>query len=107
MIKGSSTAPKPSRPTSDAAPELFTAISELGSAEEAEEFLRDLCTIQELQSLSARWQVARLLDQGMHYHDIVELTGASTATISRVNTWLRFGTGGYRRMLQRSHERPS
>ncbi len=101
MIKCSATAAPAARPTSDPTPELFQAIAELDSAEEAERFLRDLCTIQELQSLSARWQVARLLDQGMHYHDIVELTGASTATISRVNTWLRFGTGGYRRMLQR------
>ncbi|MHB1502320.1 MAG: YerC/YecD family TrpR-related protein [Candidatus Dormibacteria bacterium] len=45
--------------------------------------------------------MARLLHQGMHYQEIAELTGASTATISRVSSWLRFGTGGYRTMLER------
>lgn len=67
--------------------------------------MRDLCTVQELQAMSARWQVVRLLDQGMHYQDIVDRTGVSTATISRVNTWLRFGTGGYREVLERRQRR--
>lgn len=81
--------------------ELFEAVTALSSPQEAEDFLRDLCTVQELHALSARWQVARLLDQGLHYGEIASRTGASSATISRVNSWLRFGRGGYRRMLDR------
>lgn len=99
---------QPASPVTDAPPdpaeELFLAIADLRSAEETARFLRDLCTPQELQAMGARWQVVRLLDQGMHYHDIAERTGASTATISRVSSWLRFGTGGYRAMLERRHE---
>ena len=93
-------APKPD-PADDPAWDLFAAIAMLTSAQEAADFLRDLCTIQELQALSTRWQVARLLHQGMHYQEIAERAGASTATISRVSSWLRFGTGGYRTMLER------
>ncbi|EQD69292.1 TrpR like protein [mine drainage metagenome] len=88
----------------DPAKELFQAIADLRTAAEAAGFMGDLCTPQELQAMGARWQVVRLLDQGMHYQAIAERTGASTATISRVSNWLRFGTGGYRAMLERWHE---
>ena len=88
----------------DPAQDLFQAIADLRTADEAAGFLRDLCTPQELQAMGARWQVVRLLDQGMHYQAIAKRTGASTATISRVSNWLRFGTGGYRAMLERWHE---
>ncbi len=54
--------------------------------------------------MAARWQVVRLLAEGIHYQAIAERTGASTATISRVSSWLRFGTGGYRAMLDRWYE---
>lgn len=81
--------------------DLCATLAGLESPEEAARFLRDLCTNQEIRALSARWEVARLLDAGMHYHEIAERTGASTTTISRVSTWLRFGTGGYRLMLDR------
>jgi len=95
----------PSRPDGEwrtpAAEDLFQTVAALRSAEDAAAFLRDLCTMAELQALSARWQVAQLLDAGVHYQEIARRTGASTATISRVNTWLRFGAGGYRSLLDR------
>ncbi len=85
-----------------AAVDLMKTIVALKSVEEAERFFRDLCTIPELQTLAARWQVARLLEEGVHYGEIARRTGASTATITRINTWRRFGTGGYRLLLNRT-----
>jgi TrpR-related protein YerC/YecD len=82
--------------------DLLKTIVALKSVDEARRFLRDLCTIPELQTLAARWQVARLLDQGVHYDEIARRTGVSTATITRINTWRRFGTGGYRLLLDRT-----
>ena len=70
-------------------------------ADEALRFLRDLCTVNELREFAARWEVARLLDAGTSYHLISERTGASSATISRVNQWLRYGRDGYRLVLDR------
>jgi TrpR-related protein YerC/YecD len=81
--------------------ELARAIAALRDEGEAIRFLRDLCTIRELQEFGHRWQVARLLDEGVPYHEISERTGASSATISRVNQWLRYGRGGYRLLLDR------
>jgi len=80
---------------------LFDAILQLGSADEADRFFRDLCTLGELRDLGMRWAVARLLDQGLHYAEISERTGASTATITRIASWLRHGEGGYRLVLDR------
>lgn len=85
----------------DATRELAVAVSALRDAEEALRFLRDLCTVNELRELAARWEVARLLDEGVSYHEISERTGASSATISRVNQWLRYGRDGYRLILDR------
>jgi TrpR-related protein YerC/YecD len=84
--------------------ELSTVIAGLRSVDEVERFLRDLCTLGELEAMSHRWQVARLLDQGLPYHRIAEQTGASTTTVTRVAQWLRRGEGGYRLALDR---RPS
>ena len=84
--------------------ELAAAVATLRDAEEAGRFLRDLCTVTELREFGARWQVARLLDQGVSYHEISERTGASSATISRVNQWLRYGRDGYRLVLARMQE---
>lgn len=81
--------------------ELFQTITQLRTADETTAFFRDLCTIAELRDMGARWQVALLLDQGLHYLEIAKRTGASTATITRVSNWLRFGSGGYRTMLDR------
>ena len=81
--------------------ELGAAVATLRDAEEALRFLRDLCTVTELREFAARWEVARMLDAGASYHDISERTGASSATISRVNQWLRYGRDGYRLVLDR------
>src|ERR1700716_2840474 len=81
--------------------DLLDTIVSLESVDDAERFFRDLCTIPELQTLAARWEVVRLLDQGVHYAEIAHRTGASTATITRINTWRRYGMGGYRMQLDR------
>ena len=62
---------------------------------------RDLCTRRELEEMSQRWAVVRLLDEGLTYREIADRTGVSTATITRINQWLRHGTGGYRLALDR------
>jgi len=80
---------------------LIDAILRLESADEAGRFLRDLCTLGELRALAQRWAVARLLDAGLHYAEISKRTGASTATITRIASWLNHGEGGYRLMLDR------
>jgi TrpR-related protein YerC/YecD len=80
---------------------LFDAILRLETREEAERFVRDLCTLNEIRDMSQRWAVARLLDAGMHYAQISRETGASTATITRIASWLHHGEGGYRAALER------
>lgn len=82
--------------------ELADALVTLRTGDEALRFLRDLCTINELKELALRWRVARLLDEGVSYHDISERTGASSATISRVAQWLRYGRDGYRLVIDRA-----
>ena len=85
---------------------LFRGILKLQTVEECYKdecysFFEDLCTIAELRAMVQRFQVARMLDEGRIYSDIVQETGASTATISRVNKCLVYGSDGYRRMLDR------
>lgn len=74
---------------------MYKAMLTLDSVEECMKFFDDLCTVTELQSMEQRFQVAVLLDQGLIYNDILEQTGASSATISRVNRTLQYGTDGY------------
>jgi len=81
---------------------LFDAIKSLRTRADVERFLRDLCTLSELEAMAHRWQVARLLDEGLPYLEIAQRTGASTTTVTRVAHWLRHGEGGYRRALDRS-----
>src|SRR3954453_5295667 len=83
---------------------LFEAILRLRTPEEAEAFFRDLCTLGELHDIAQRWAVVRMLEAGMHYAEISRRTGASTATITRINSWLQHGEGGYRLMLDRLAE---
>ncbi|MGQ0848409.1 MAG: YerC/YecD family TrpR-related protein [Actinomycetota bacterium] len=85
--------------------ELFRAILALRTGAEAAAFFRDLCTLKELADLSHRWEVAQLLDEGLAYRQIAEQTGASTATITRINHWLQHGAGGYRLVLNRLKKR--
>ncbi len=84
--------------------ELFDAILLLKSREECYRFFEDICTIKELQSISQRLQVAKLLKENKTYHDIEEITGASTATISRVNRCIQYGADGYNVILDRINE---
>ena len=87
--------------------DLFEAIAQLRSPEEVEIFCRDLCTLAELEAMAHRWQVVRLLEQGLPYLEIAQRTGASTTTVTRVAHWLRHGEGGYRLALDRAKERTS
>ena len=89
---------------SEAADHLFDAILSLESMEECYRFFEDLCTVTELQALSQRMEVAALLRQGETYSAIAEKTGASTATISRVNRCLSYGSDGYQTELRRLSE---
>ena len=86
--------------------DLFDAILRLESREEAERFFRDLCTLSELHDLSQRWAVVRMLDAGLHYAEISRTTGASTATVTRIASWLHHGEGGYRAMLDQIAAEP-
>ena len=81
--------------------ELFAAVLRLQTMDECAAFFEDLCTIRELQDISQRLKVASMLDQGKNYKEISEGTGASTATISRVNRCLNYGSGGYRGALDK------
>ncbi len=80
---------------------LFAAILRLDDIAETERFFRDLCTLTELRDMAQRWAVVRLLDAGFHYAEISRRTGASTATITRIASWLNHGEGGYRAMLDK------
>ena len=81
--------------------DLFEAIRSLEGTDEVERFLRDLCTLSELEAMAHRWEVVKLLDQGLPYQEIARRTGASTTTVTRVAHWLRHGEGGYRTALDR------
>lgn len=80
---------------------LYRAVLSLQSMEECDRFFDDLCTVPELKALSQRLQVAKMLSDHRVYSDIVQATGASTATISRVNRCCTYGAGGYRTVLER------
>ena len=84
---------------------LFEAILTLKSKEECYSFFEDLCTVNELLSLSQRFEVAAMLKEHKTYLEIAEKTGASTATISRVNRSLTYGNDGYELVLSRTKEK--
>jgi TrpR-related protein YerC/YecD len=86
--------------------DLFDTILSLRTTEEAAHFFRDLCTLAELEAMAHRWQVAKLLDEGLPYLEVARRTGASTTTVTRVAHWLRHGEGGYRLALERRKRRP-
>ena len=86
------------KPRSD---ELYKAILTLKTVDECKMFFDDLCTVTELQAIEQRYQVSTYLSQGMIYNDILEKTGASSATISRVNRSLQYGKGGYAVVFER------
>ena len=80
---------------------LFKAILALDSVEECYDFFEDLCTVTELKALSQRIVVAKMLSEKQVYSEIVNKTGASTATISRVNRSLNYGCDGYEKIFER------
>ena len=80
---------------------LYKAILSLKNEEECGAFFEDLCTVSELRAMAQRLEVTQLLDQGLIYNDILQRTGASSATISRVNRALQYGADGYRAVLPR------
>ena len=79
----------------------FTSILTLKDLDECKKFFEDLCTVAELRAMEQRFEVARLLDQGNIYSDVLEKTGVSSATVSRVKRCLNYGAGGYRLVLER------
>lgn len=80
---------------------LFQGILKLETIEECRNFFEDLCTISELQSMAQRFEVALMLDENEIYNEISAKTGASTATISRVNRSLNYGSDGYKLIIER------
>ena len=90
---------------SDPGSELYKAILKLTSVEECYDFFADLCTVPELKAMEQRFEVAKLLNDGLIYNDILEKTGASSATISRVNRCLHYGADGYQAVIPRLKER--
>lgn len=80
---------------------LFEGILSLKSVDECYDFFEDLCTVREIKSMAQRFEVARMLSEKQVYSDIVEKTGASTATVSRVNRSLSYGNNGYQTVFSR------
>lgn len=87
--------------STDYAAQLFAAISCLETAEECQAFFSDLCTYQEINSFAQRFQVAKMLKQKCQYNEIAQETGASSATISRVNRSLHYSENGYEIVFER------
>ena len=90
------------KPRSD---KLYEAILSLNTVDECKQFLEDLCSISEIMAMEQRYQVASCLHKGMIYNDILAATGASSATISRVNRSLQYGKGGYELVFNRVGEK--
>ncbi len=86
---------------SDDAASLVEAFMTLGDPDATIRFLRDLCTRRELEEMVSRWAVVRRLSAGTPYRAIYDDTGVSTATITRINDWVRNGTGGYAEAMER------
>ena len=83
---------------------MYKAILTLKDVDECMKFFDDLCTVSELMAMEQRYQVARCLNDGMIYNDFLAVTGASSATISRVNRSLQYGSGGYSIVFDRMKE---
>ncbi|MCI8869176.1 MAG: TrpR-like protein [Lawsonibacter sp.] len=84
---------------------LYQAVIALKDVDECRRFFQDLCTVSELKAMEQRMEVAMLLDEGLIYSDILQRTGASSATISRVNRCLHYGADGYQTVIPRLKER--
>ena len=86
---------------------MYEAILKLKDLDECKRFFDDLCSVTELMAMEQRYEVARLLNQGLIYNTIMEKTGASSAIISRVNRCLQYGAGGYKIVFDRVDEEKS
>lgn len=84
---------------------FFQAVLNLSTQEECSRFFEDICTIKEIQDMSQRLEVAYLLNTGKSYQEVLAKTGVSTATISRVNKCLNYGSGGYKEAIDKLPER--
>lgn len=82
--------------------DLADAFLAMSTRDEAKRFLRDLCTLPELEAMTHRWQIARLVERELPYLEIAERVPTSTATVTRVAQWVRHGSGGYRLALDRT-----
>ncbi len=85
----------------DGLDDLADALLSLRTKDECRRFLRDLCTLAELQALAHRWRIVMLLDQELPYLEVAQRVPSSTATVTRVAHWLHHGTGGYTTALER------
>lgn len=83
---------------------FFDAVLSLKDKDECAAFFDDICTIKEMQDIAQRYQVAILLAKGLNYNEISAATGASSATITRVNRCLNYGNGGYRTAIERTEK---
>ena len=83
---------------------LYRELLKLKTPEECYQFFSDLCTVSEQMAMEQRFEVAQLLDEGSIYSDVLEKTGVSSATVSRVKRCLNYGSGGYRLVLDRMKE---
>ena len=92
------------QPTREQNDTLYQAILALNDMDECRRFFQDLCTVSELRAMEQRMEVALLLDEGLIYNDILDRTGASSATISRVNRALMYGADGYQTVIPRLKE---
>lgn len=81
--------------------QLFRAILTLETLDDCYRFFEDICTVKEIQAIAQRLEVVKLLIKNKTYHEIEEVTGASTATISRINRSLNYGSDGYKIVLER------
>ena len=86
---------------------LYEAMLTLKTKEDCHKFIQDLCTMSEITAMEQRMDVAMMLEEGLIYRDILEKTGASSATISRVNRCLHYGSGGYKTVIAtlKEHDR--
>lgn len=83
--------------------DLFQAVLQLETVQEAKQFFRDLMTEQELIEFGKRWKVARMLSDGVSYNKIIKKTGMSSTTVARIAKWLNNGMSGYKLMLEKTH----
>ena len=87
--------------TNEKTTELFKAVLSLKTVEECENFFRDLCTLEEIDGMTKRWQIAKMLYQDKPYRDIAKELEVSSTTVSRVAQWLHHGNAGYMSVLRK------